>query len=561
MKKSIFFFIFLSAVLFAQNQSWEVVATNAIADTTNEQSFNMLGRSIKSGCDLDNDGLYEIITTQYGYMQNADETYSGFRALVWEVTADNTVELVWASPIRQAAYPNEPRWVETGDLDGNGKPEIIFAIGALTADELANNYVGYNIYEWDGVIGSDNYGTEPVCVFIPNHTPTKFRPEGFRVADIDDDGKDELVHANFSFNNDAGVGIYEFTSNESGVWSSEEEFYYGTANFENPDMNCSFSSVNIGDANGNGKKEVWFIGNAQNTGRTDTMQLIIEATSEDTYVSSDVITYQRSRNNYALFNTFGNDFDNNGVDEIIYPEFATPALRISNLNQVETADTTSTSLLFDFSENAEINAIMGMCARGNKFYLSSYSKIFEFKYNGCGVSDPNNWEYNLAYFNPVDTLYGSGVTGGISAPSVDLDGDGKLELILIYQGITDTDAGLNQDLRHIRILEPNPEVNANDEFNYVCIDDYKLSNYPNPFNPSTNISFTLPVNKKISLSIYNVKGQLVKNILANQQFAKGTHSVVWNGKDNYGNKVASGVYFTNLKFGNFSKTKKIMMLK
>jgi len=71
-------------------------------------------------------------------------------------------------------------------------------------------------------------------------------------------------------------------------------------------------------------------------------------------------------------------------------------------------------------------------------------------------------------------------------------------------------------------------------------------NYPNPFNPSTTIRFSLPVPAQVHLIIYNVYGQLVRT-LRDQRFGTGYHQVVWDGRDDAGKPVASGVYFLQMR--------------
>jgi streptogramin lyase len=85
-----------------------------------------------------------------------------------------------------------------------------------------------------------------------------------------------------------------------------------------------------------------------------------------------------------------------------------------------------------------------------------------------------------------------------------------------------------------------------------------LSNYPNPFNPSTTISFTAEDAKNAEISIYNLKGQKVK------QFSdiRNQTSVIWNGTDKNNQPVSSGIYFYKLKAGkDFSETKRMLLLK
>ncbi len=86
------------------------------------------------------------------------------------------------------------------------------------------------------------------------------------------------------------------------------------------------------------------------------------------------------------------------------------------------------------------------------------------------------------------------------------------------------------------------------------------SNYPNPFNPSTIISYDLPQESKVSISIYNLKGQKVKELINGSQPA-GSFSVEWNGTDEFGKQVSSGIYYYRLEACGRTLHKKMLMLK
>ena len=86
------------------------------------------------------------------------------------------------------------------------------------------------------------------------------------------------------------------------------------------------------------------------------------------------------------------------------------------------------------------------------------------------------------------------------------------------------------------------------------------NNYPNPFNPTTTIKYSLKNNMNVKLSIYNVVGQKVKT-LVNSTKTPGSHNVQWNGLNEAGQKVSSGIYFYRLKSGSNVKMKKMMLLK
>jgi ligand-binding sensor domain-containing protein len=85
-------------------------------------------------------------------------------------------------------------------------------------------------------------------------------------------------------------------------------------------------------------------------------------------------------------------------------------------------------------------------------------------------------------------------------------------------------------------------------------------NYPNPFNPSTVIRFQLPVSSDVKLSIYNLAGQLVRT-LARGKYASGNHEALWDGMDNAGRRVASGVYVYRLEAGAFTFSRKLVVVK
>jgi len=85
-------------------------------------------------------------------------------------------------------------------------------------------------------------------------------------------------------------------------------------------------------------------------------------------------------------------------------------------------------------------------------------------------------------------------------------------------------------------------------------------NYPNPFNPVTQIRFNLPKTSKVEITVYNILGQKV-NTLVNDEFEAGTHTIYWDGKNDKGEEVASGIYFYRLKAGEFLDSKKMLILR
>ncbi len=86
------------------------------------------------------------------------------------------------------------------------------------------------------------------------------------------------------------------------------------------------------------------------------------------------------------------------------------------------------------------------------------------------------------------------------------------------------------------------------------------NNYPNPFNPSTQIAFKIAVTAKVSLDVYSILGEHIKTIV-NKVFSPGEYTVTWNGNNDTGSSMASGVYIYRLTSGYFTESKKMLLLK
>jgi len=86
------------------------------------------------------------------------------------------------------------------------------------------------------------------------------------------------------------------------------------------------------------------------------------------------------------------------------------------------------------------------------------------------------------------------------------------------------------------------------------------NNYPNPFNSSTILNFTIPSPDITTIKIYNINGQLI-NTLFSGKLSEGKHSIVWNGHDYSGKSVSSGLYIYKIQSGKHSGIKKMTLLK
>jgi len=85
-------------------------------------------------------------------------------------------------------------------------------------------------------------------------------------------------------------------------------------------------------------------------------------------------------------------------------------------------------------------------------------------------------------------------------------------------------------------------------------------NYPNPFNPTTTIDFQISESGNTKINIYNINGELVKELL-NEEKNRGVHSIFWDGRNNKGEIIPTGTYFYQIQVGDFIQAKKMILLK
>ena len=106
----------------------------------------------------------------------------------------------------------------------------------------------------------------------------------------------------------------------------------------------------------------------------------------------------------------------------------------------------------------------------------------------------------------------------------------------------------------------NPTLNEQTQA-AVLPTEFKLyPNHPNPFNPSTQIEFDIPAAMRVTLKIYNSLGQEVSTVV-DQALEAGHHTVMWNGKTTLGHDVATGVYVYQMKVGEFTDAKKMVLIR
>lgn len=133
---------------------------------------------------------------------------------------------------------------------------------------------------------------------------------------------------------------------------------------------------------------------------------------------------------------------------------------------------------------------------------------------------------------------------------VDVDNDGIQE-ILILEGSNSVVCYQYSEPNYIDDQDGQTKVPAT----------FKLDqNYPNPFNPGTIISYTMDAYSQVSITIYNVQGQVVRHLVNEPQHA-GEYKIEWDGTDDNGRLAATGIYFYRLTTGDYAAAKKMLLLK
>jgi len=84
-------------------------------------------------------------------------------------------------------------------------------------------------------------------------------------------------------------------------------------------------------------------------------------------------------------------------------------------------------------------------------------------------------------------------------------------------------------------------------------------NYPNPFNPTTTIPYFINERTEVQILVVNILGQKIRSLFSGMK-NPGSYTIDWDGKDGSGRSVSSGIYFYHLEAGNFSQTRKMILL-
>lgn len=603
--------VFLVTLLvygFAHSQAVRLSTAYNVPLLTGTKADSVLNglKSIR-GCAFDpnpeGDGKSEIAVTNYN---------DNGHVHIFQTVGNDSIRMVWSSPTLTPGGGSTPRYVLFGDLDNDGKKEIIYQLAG----------VGIVIFEHDGVNGSHNYGTTPSQIIsTPTLAGIAGNLEYMETLDVDGDGQNELLVAYNSSPNDADryyviSGVGDWSTNDPGFSGFNVEFQAIRTVNTNYGLSGSPYAMIAANLDGQGNKEILLHGwNLKNV-------TPVRVPSADTYLMAD--TTRKKQNYYlggtsddvALFGGMAYDIDKDGREEIYLPTYpntsSSPAAgkvhMISYDPGQSTAEIDSTNVTaLDLSGIVGKISVFGYGygdidrnGKPNLYFTTTYPyNVVSLEFQGGNKKLQSNWNASVLYageptiydsltvkdsLGRIDTTkyVNTAFASKIYARASDFDKDGFEDILLPYQAYNDSmsirrmtwnassssytqtvSTVVNPKRWGFRIIEGRAAsgVEAKD-LTVITPDDFKLEqNYPNPFNPSTTIRFRLPVRERISLKVFDILGKEVRTLIDNQELPAGAGEVVWDGKSNRGEAVASGTYFYKLFFGNFQKSEKMMLVK
>ncbi len=554
------------------------------------------------------DGKSEIAVTNYN---------DNGHVSVFQTVGNDSIRLVWTSPTLTPGGNSTPRYVLFGDLDNDGKKEIIFQLSG----------VGILIFEHDGVPGSHNYGTKPSQIITtPDLAGISLSfAEQMETLDIDGDGQNELLVAFNSTPNDADryyiiSAVGDWSTNDPGFSGFNVEFQAVRTNMTSYGFNNGTPyAIVAANLDGQGNKEILL--HAWN--HKDVT--IVRVPSANTYLMADTT---HGKGNYylsgappggsddvALLGGIAYDIDKDGREEIYLPTYpgagSTSAGKVHMISydpgqSLAEIDSTNVTTL-DLSSIVGTRSLFGygygdidQNGKPNLYFTSTNPfDVVTLEFQGGNKKLQSNWKASLLYAGDAsicDSLVIKDSLGRIDttkyptvvfpskiyAHATDFDKDGFEDILLPYQAYLDSvtirrmtwsasTSSFTQAVSKIvntkrwgfRIIEAKVASGVEGkDLTVIMPEDFKLEqNYPNPFNPSTTIRYRLPVRERISLKVFDILGKEVRTLIDNQDLPAGSGEVIWDGKNNSREAVASGTYFYKLIYGNFQKSEKMILLK
>ena len=431
----------------------------------------------------------------------------------------------------------------SGDINGDGSDDLIIADPVTSHNGI-----------FDGSIkvfyGGTNLDTIPDLILNGSDYSnlinlTRFGYD-FCCEDFNSDGYDDLiVHSPMGGNSYSGL----------------VNIFYGS---ENPDTVCDWSKLGSGydhyglitvisDLTGDGYPEIILSRFIRNISPDNYLYYELEfdvfrGGTTLTNVPQTVIRFPQDNHTLKGCINAEKDFNNDGRNDILLT-----GTGVDSLFCIFGSD--SLNMDFTFFRDLE-NGVMDLSAirfedidSDNNddivLYRENSPNVFQYDIH-CNMDWTGSPDLVLPPASITEYYYYEGVKG-------DLNNDGLNDLVEVHTAADNR--ALHVEMNIFNVINVQSE-----DSNVRPYQGYQARNYPNPFNPSTTIEYSLPERGEVEVSIYNIRGQKVKQLVKEEK-EPGTHTIIWNGTDSKSKNVGSGVYFYKVKTENSLQVNKMIMLK
>ena len=376
--------------------------------------------------------------------------------------------------------------------------------------------------------------------FIYNPFPTVYQPNNATFYDIDGDGNLEMIYFLDAGSLDSVWAGSNHVAKFNQVINNYELIYY-----HRPQPEWYTYGISIGDFDQDGR------GNFA-TGSIYGKFYIYEHVQGTEYQVEFTTELQTSN---AYLTSFTNDMDGNGKPEIwiggdiggVTRLYAFEATEPGAYEQVYQIDIIGLSSFI----NGKMRYV-DLDGDGNKeLFLTNANLSFGFKYDGDG-------NYYMDFVIPAPRLDSIYTTQNLERIDIaDLDGNGVMEIVPQY--FLSKGWPASYEYRSV-FLKRDKLSNIEDQETTPPTEYQIYQNYPNPFNPSTTVKFEINQLSNVTIKVYNILGKEIK-LLLQENLPTGEHTVQWDGTDNEGSPLPSGVYFIQMTAGNFRQSIKAILLK
>ena len=505
--------------------------------------------------DFDNDGYGDFIVASAYAGQYCNGVYH------YEATDNDSITVQWVYTFYDLSCTYDAySSVAVGDIDGDNNPEILSLVDTSPG---VSGQKGLQIFEWDP--DSLSFLSSPTYTWDMG-LDSVWEAGQILVAELDGDSAQEIIvsvmdgpWSELGSGGSSRLMIFELDSvvDDSAIFNIEYE--------DNVWTNWSGYNISTGDLDNDGLMEIYTVA-------YEYYHIIIhENSGEDQYeYQTDfyVCSQQYERGNQSIIVT---DLDENGTNELfgvtsgtntLAGDLLTPGLFFA----VQGVDDVSTLSYGNFNFFASYAGGLRQINAGDadgdgkpNLYLAGHynEAVYDWEFNGDDPLAVESFSERIIFMDDTTDNYTPGNDQGkVRVAKLfpgDLDNDGYGDLVL-------SSASFAADKPQLFMIEHDGTLET-DYSNYTIPNHVSISqNFPNPFNPETQFSYTLNKSGTISLRIYDIMGKLIYTVYDGFQRA-GNHNVLWSGLDQNKRPVSSGVYFYRLVTQSNTISKKMVLAK